>query len=119
MAGTFKDLLIWQKGLELLLIVYKITASYPKDERYGLVDQTRRSSNSIIALVAESHGRYHYADKCRVLYQARGECEETQSHLLVAERLGYVDKKVISDLEQEYEILGKRINSYINSIKTD
>ncbi len=115
--GTFRDLNIWKKGLNLLLNVHKLSKSFPQDERFGLTDQINRSSNAIIALIAEAHGRFHYADKCRVLYQARGECEETQSHLSVACALGYIDNEQFNYLDKEYEGLGIGINSYIMSIK--
>jgi four helix bundle protein len=84
MAGKFYELEIWNKEYKLLLEVYKITSKYPPEEKYGLTNDTRRSANSVIANIAESHGKYYYADKVRVLYISRGEIEETQSHLRVA-----------------------------------
>ncbi|QQS39156.1 four helix bundle protein [Candidatus Woesebacteria bacterium] len=117
MVGTFKDLIIWQKGLELSMKVRKLTSRYPIDERFGLVEQTNRSSNSVIANIAESSGRYHYSDKIRVLYISRGECFETQSHLSVAYNLGYLEKSDYDLLDIEYQGLAKGINSYILSIR--
>lgn len=64
--------------------IYKITSKFPPEEKYNLTSQLRSSANSVVALIAEAHGRYYYADKCRVLYQSRGECGETQSHLSVS-----------------------------------
>ena len=115
--GTFRDLNIWKKGLELIIKVRAVSRLFPKYEKFGLTDQIDRSSNSIIALIAEAHGRYHFADKCRVLYQARGECEETQSHMSVAHALGYIDKITFKTLDKEYEGLGIGINSYILGMK--
>jgi len=76
-----------------------------------------RSANSVAANIAEAHGRYHFADKIRVLYQARGECFETQSHLSIALNLGYITKEVFVRIDKEYEGLGVGINAYINKIK--
>lgn len=84
MGKSFRDLKIWQKGYELLMKVYEVTSKYPAEEKYGLVADTRRSANSIIANIAESHSRYFFSDQIRVLYIApRGEVEETRSHLSV------------------------------------
>ncbi|MBM4402175.1 MAG: four helix bundle protein [Candidatus Cloacimonetes bacterium] len=58
MAKSFYELEIWKNGLKLLLDVYKITAQYPKEEKYDLTSQTRRAANSVIANIAEAHGRF-------------------------------------------------------------
>jgi four helix bundle protein len=97
--------------------IYKITAKFPKEEKYGLSKQMRDSANSVIANIAEAHGRYYFADKARILYTSRGECEETRSHLRVALGVKYIDKKVFNHMNEEYEGLSKGISSYIRSIK--
>lgn len=112
----YYELKIWKKGYELLLYVYKVTAEYPVEEKYNLTSQTRSAANSIIAQIAEAHGRFSYADKVRVLYQARGECSEVRSHLKVARGLKYLSKKDFEYLDREYLGLGKGINSYISSL---
>jgi len=110
-------LLIWQKASELVKKIYFLTREFPREERFGLTDQMHRSANSVAANIAEAHGRYHFADKIRVLYQARGECFETQSHLSIALNLGYITKEVFVRIDKEYEGLGVGINAYINKIK--
>jgi len=117
MARGFYDLNIWKKGYALLMGIYKITAAFPKEEKYGLASQMRDSANSVISNIAEAHGRYYFADKARVLYTSRGECEETRSHLRVALGLKYIDKKTFIYLDEEYEGLSKGISSYIRSLK--
>ncbi|OGL65302.1 hypothetical protein A3B21_02380 [Candidatus Uhrbacteria bacterium RIFCSPLOWO2_01_FULL_47_24] len=117
MAHTFYELNIWKKGHELLIEVYKVTAKYPPTEKYGLSNDTRRSGNSIIANIAEAHGRYFFADKVRVLYIARGEVEEIRSHLRVAESLSYISNEKFQWFDQEYEGLAKGISSYIASLE--
>ncbi|PIP18118.1 MAG: four helix bundle protein, partial [Parcubacteria group bacterium CG23_combo_of_CG06-09_8_20_14_all_35_9] len=82
----------------------------------SLVPDTRRSANSVIANIAEAHGRYHFADKIRVLYISRGEVEETQSHLRVALGRNYISKDDFEYLDNEYEGLKIGINNYIQSI---
>lgn len=114
MKGSFRDLKIWQIGLSLAMKIRKLTAKYPKEERYGLTDQTNRSSVSVISLIAEAHGRYFYKDKVRVLYESRGEVEETRSHLSVGLALTYISDFEFKELDGEYEGLGKGISGYIN-----
>jgi len=113
----FNELKIWQKGYELLMEVYDSTDNFPKSEKYALTDQLRRSANSIIANIAESHGRYFYADKVRVLFQARGELLETRSHLRVAFGRKYIDKSRFEILDREYQGLAIGMNAYISSLK--
>jgi len=117
MAKGFYDLNIWKKGYALLMEIYKITATFPKEEKYGLTAQLRDSGNSVIANIAEAHGRYYFADKARVLYMSRGECQETRSHLRVALGLSYIDKMVFNHMDEEYEGLSKGISSYIRFLK--
>lgn len=117
MKNSFRDLRIWQKGYELLMKVYNATSKYPLEEKYGLVTDTRRSANSIIANIAESHGRYFFKDQIRVLYVARGEIEEVRSHLSVAFGLKYLSKEDFEFLDREYEGLGVGINFYIRDLE--
>ncbi len=114
---SFRDLEIWQEAHNLRLEVYKISKGFPSEEKYNLTSQIRRSSSSVADQIAESHGRYFYADKVRVLYQARGESEETRSQLSLALDMGYIKKDSFSHLDDRYETLSKRISRYIASLK--
>ncbi len=97
--------------------IYKITSTYPKEEKYNLISQTRSSANGVTAGIAEAYGRYYYKDKVRSLYVPRGECFETQSHLSIALGLGYIDKVNFQNMDHEYGGLAKGINSNILTIK--
>ena len=112
----FYEMEIWRKGYALLMRVYKLTSRYPSQEKFGLVTQTNRSANSIIANTAEAHGRYYYKDKIKSLFQARCECEETQSHLLVAKGLQYALAEEIDSLVADYEELMISINAWISDL---
>ncbi len=117
MASDFKDLKIWQEAYRLSLAVYKITAKFPTEEKFSLVDQLRRSSISVAANIAESAGRYHGKDKINLLIIARGSICETRSHLLIALGLKYLSKEKSEELENDYEILSKQTNSFIGFLK--
>lgn len=112
----FYELSIWKQGYDLLMEVYNLTEKYPSEEKYAITSQLRRSANSVIANIAEAHGRYHYADKIRVLYISRGEIQETQSHLSVAWGRKYITLQEFQNLSRSYENLKVGINNYINSL---
>lgn len=117
MSKKFCDLEIWQEGYNLLMEIYEISLRFPREEVFSLTSQIRRSANSIIANIAEAHGRYYFADKVRILYISRSEIEETQSHLRVALGRKYISEEKFSDLDLRYENLNKKINQYITYLR--
>ena len=100
-------------GYELVLQVASLVSEFPDIQKYGLSVQLLKSSNSIIANIAEAQGRFTYADKIRVLYIARGELYETLSHLKVALGLNYLDNDNYIKLIDAYESLLKSLHAYI------
>ena len=117
MYKDFHQLKIWRDGYELLMQVYDIADTFPHKEIYNLSSQLPRSANSIVANIAESHGRFSYNDKIRVLYIARGEICETRSHLAVAFGRRYIARDKFVSLNSHYCQLAKDLNLYINSLK--
>lgn len=113
----FRDLEIWKEAHALRLEIYRISAAFPKEEKYNLTGQIRSSSSSVADQIAEAHGRYYYADKARVLYQSRGEAEETRSQLSLSIDLKYIDDDAFESLDKRYENLEMRISKYISSLK--
>lgn len=113
MAEGFEKLKIWQTGYELVLKIANVVSKFPEIQKYGLTVQLLKSSNSIIANIAESQGRYTFVDKVRVMYIARGELLETMSHLKVAYGLQYIDESLYTELTKEYTALLITINGYI------
>src|SRR5689334_140344 len=100
MSGQgFEGMKVWQKAYALMLDVHgKLLPLLPKDEKYDLADQVRRSSKSIGANIAEGYGRYYYGDNVRFCYNARGSLDETANHLRVCLDLGYCPKDLYQDL---------------------
>ncbi|MFA4830930.1 MAG: four helix bundle protein [Patescibacteria group bacterium] len=117
MYKEFHELSIWREGYELLMKVYTLTEKFPSEEKYALASQTVRSGNSVIANIAESHGRFSYQDKIRVLYIARGEIMETRSHIAVALGRKYITQEEFLHLNNNYCQLTKDLNAYINSLR--
>lgn len=117
MSNSFEDLIIWQKAHSITLEIYKITKTFPLEEKFRLTDQLKRASSSISANIAEGHGRHHYLDEVKFLYQARGSLEEVRNHLMLARDLEYLTDEVYKELSQNCLTLAKGLNSYITSIR--
>lgn len=88
-AKSFTDLEIWQKAHAFVLEVYRMTKSFPQDERFGLVSQFRRAAVSIPANIAEGFRKFGVADKARFLNTAEGSLEECRYYCILAQDLGY------------------------------
>lgn len=108
---------LWLQAFELQKDVFKLSIRFPDNEKYELRSQINNSSNSVMANIAEEHGRYHFSDKIRVLYIVRGEIEETQSHCLCAVSRGYVEKDEVISLINGYENLKKTLNGRIKDFR--
>ena len=78
MYKDFHELDIWKDGYKSLMIIYDATELFPEEEKYALTSQIRRSANSVIANIAESHGRYNFADKKRISYISRADNKKSK-----------------------------------------
>jgi four helix bundle protein len=88
MTGSFKDLIVWQRAVQLSLSIYKLTASFPANEQFGLTNQLRRASVSIASNIAEGYGRSSKGEYLQFLGHARGSNCEVQTQLVIAMGLG-------------------------------
>ena len=107
----FKNLIVWQKAMELVKVVYALTKTFPADERYALTDQLRRAVVSIPSNIAEGNGRASNADYAHFLSIARGSLYETMTQLQIAVDLGY-----ISTLDPELELLMSEVGRMLTSM---
>ena len=113
-----ETLQVWQKALAFTINVNKeILPILPAEEKWGLCNQIRRSSQSIPANIAEGYGRYYYQDAVRFSYIARGSLEETFSHLSLANKLGYISQIVFDKFHKEIQDLRRMLNGYIAFLK--
>ncbi|PUZ25226.1 hypothetical protein DCC81_13035 [Chitinophaga parva] len=88
--NKYKNLVVWKNGVDLSLIIYKLTRTFPADERFGLTSQLRRCVVSIPSNIAEGAGRNSNAEFAHFLGIASGSTAELSTQLLIAEKLGYV-----------------------------
>ncbi len=114
---NFYNLETWQKGHELVLDIYRITKDFPKEELYGIVSQLRRAASSITANIAEGFARYHFKDKIRFYYQARGSAAEVQNFLLLSHDLSFINKEVCNGLMEKSNNTRQLINGLIRSVE--
>ena len=86
---SFRDIIAWQKGMDVVVLVYNVTACFPDTERFGLVSQMRRAAVSIPSNIAEGFGRYNRPDFLRFLRTSRGSLFELQTQIEIAYRLQF------------------------------
>jgi len=87
---NFKDLKIWQRGIELVKLIYVITNSFPADEKYGLVSQMRRSAVSVPSNIAEGFMRRHNKEYKQFLYIALGSLAELETQIIISKELNFI-----------------------------
>jgi four helix bundle protein len=105
-ARTFRDLVVWRKAHEFVLVVYRLTADFPRQETYGLALQMRRAAVSIPANIAEGFRRRGKADKARFMNLAEGSVEQSRYYLILASDLGYADASgLLASLEEVSRLL--------------
>jgi four helix bundle protein len=114
---SFEDLTVWQEAHKLALEVYKLTGRFPRDEKYGIISQLRRSSSSVPANIAEGFGRATTRELLRCLQIARGEVEEMRYFVLLSRDLGYVSSEDWEKMQHHCESVGRLINALGNSLK--
>lgn len=116
MGSSFEYLKVWQKSSDFIIEIYDILLQYPDYERYAMVSQIRRATNSVCANIAEGTGRRTKKDFINFLYVARGSLEEVRSFLLISERLGYINKEELNKLKVNSETISKMLNGLIKSL---
>ncbi|MEK7602738.1 MAG: four helix bundle protein [Patescibacteria group bacterium] len=114
----FEDMPLWQDSLEFATKIYKLTSSFPQNEKFGLIPQLRRAAYSISANVAEGFGIFSKKDKHHFYTIAYGSLLEVKNFLYLAERLNYLAQTDLSPLIYSIELLQKQLNSLMKSIRT-
>lgn len=112
---SFKELIVWQKAMEMVTDVYKATMNFPDSEKYGLTSQIRRCAVSVPSNIAEGHGRRTDGEFLQFLGHARGSLCELETQLLVASNVGFLNDT--SPLFGQIEEVGKILTGLRKSVR--
>jgi len=114
---SFTDLTTWKEAHKLAISIYKLTEKFPKAERYGLIDQMKRSAVSVSSNIAEGFSRHSNLEKKHFYYQALGSLTELQNQLLLSKDIGYLNKNLFEQSASLTVSVSKLINSLIKFVK--
>lgn len=109
MSNAFKDLIIWQRSIQLSVAVYELTAKFPDSERFGLTNQLRRASVSIASNIAEGYGRSTKGEYVQFLGHARGSVGEVQTQLVISAALNFGQAALRSSAERLSEEVSRML----------
>jgi len=112
-AKSFRDLLKWRKAHEFVLLVYRLTAAFPRAETYGLAVQMRRAAVSIPANISEGFVKRGRQDKARYMNIAEGSLEESRYYLISVKDLGYGDTDLLTSKLDE---VGRLLGAYLRAV---
>jgi four helix bundle protein len=115
MGCSYRDLIAWQKAVQFVTAVYRVTASFPREELYGLVSQLRRAAVSIASNIAEGQGRLTEGEFRQFLGHARGSCFEVETQLHIARDLGYLSNEQLGTMVHLSTDVAKLVNALISS----
>ena len=116
---NYRDLLVWQKAMDLAETIYRATARFPKEETYGLRAQLRDSAVSIPSNIAEGYGRGSDRELRRFLFIARGSLGEAETQVLLAERFCYLSDQTARQILGASAEEGRLINGLANKLSCD
>lgn len=118
MSKSYRDLIVWQRAIESVVAVYKLTSGFPRDELYGLTSQIRRASVSVASNIAEGYGRGTRADYKHFLCMSRGSNFEVQTQLVIARELGFGQEELLQRAEGLSGEVGKMLFAIIDKLAT-
>ncbi len=111
--GDFRRLEVWRAAHEAAVTIYRHSACWPTDERFGLTSQIRRAATSVPSNIAEGTGRMSDRELCRFLRIARGSNQEVLAQLLLAESLGFVDGEELGRVARQVESVGAMLSAML------
>src|SRR5918911_4217952 len=100
---------VWNRAVDFVISVYQITDSFPKEEKFGLTSQIRRAAVSVPANIAEGAGRQSSKEFAHFLSNAQGSASELETELLIAQRLGFLDKPTYQRLHSDLDSIGRML----------
>jgi four helix bundle protein len=114
---SHRDLVAWQRAMDLVVAIYEMTARWPRDEIYGLTSQARRAAVSVPANIAEGYGRENTGSYIHFLKMAQGSLKELETHVEVARRIGLIDDDLCGARLSDADTVGKILRGLIRSLE--
>jgi len=114
---SYRDLKVWQVSIELAVACYNETKAFPGSETCGLTSQIRRAGASIAANIAEGYGRDNAGSYVQFLRVAQGSLKELETHVIIAGRIGYLERSQEQSLLQQSEQVGKMLRALIRGVQ--
>ncbi len=111
MVRSHRDLVVWQRSIQLVKEIYRVSRYFPDTERYGLVSQLTRAAISVPANIAEGNARATRRDYAQFVSIARGSLAEVETYLIIAVELGYISSDEITALNQELDEIGRMLTA--------
>ena len=115
---SFTDLNTWKEAHKLVLMIYKITKEFPKEELFGLVMQLRRAIVSVTSNIAEGFSRNSYKEKLQFYSMALGSATEVQNQILIARDINYMSDEKFNEINNQVIIVNKLLNGLIKKTKS-
>lgn len=119
MIKDHKDLVVWQKSMDLVIQIYEIVKAFPKEETYGLSDQMRRAAVSIPSNIAEGYHRGSDKELAHFLRIALGSSAELETQLILCSRLGLTKEEKTDELVNANAEIGKMLNAFLKRLTAD
>ena len=116
--GSFRDLLVWQKAIELAIVVHKLSAEFPREEAFGLSSQMRRAAVMIPSQIAAGQGRLERAEFRHLLSVARSANYELQTQFEIARELNLGTDEALGHLEHLSQEVGRMLYGMMESLKS-
>jgi four helix bundle protein len=113
---SFHDLIVWQKAMDLVVLLYKFTHTFPRDERFGLTSQLRRAAVSVPSNIAEGHCRNSTPQFLNHLSIAQGSLGELETQIILAFRLGYLNTDKQASLLKAAAEIGRLLHGLCSSL---
>jgi four helix bundle protein len=117
MGESFRNLTVWQRAVELTVAVYKLTASFPDSERFGLTNELRRASVSVASNIAEGYGRSTKGEYILFLGHARGSNSGVETRIVIVKALGFGSKEMLQTAEELCSEVGRMLAAVMKSLR--
>ncbi|MBQ3348803.1 MAG: four helix bundle protein [Thermoguttaceae bacterium] len=115
---SYRDLIVWQRSMDLVVEIYRLIQLLPREELYGLSDQMRRAATSIASNISEGYGRNTTGDYIHFLKISRGSKHELETQLLICVRIGYLHENQIALVMNYCDEVGKMLNALITKLSS-